>query len=249
MPNLKHKGFTLIELAIVIVIIGVLSSVIVGAQNMIENSKKTTIITELTTFKSAYEQFEDKYYSVPGDMSDAEDVWGSGNTDNGDGDGKIEDDADGNATVNRASEQEDMLAWQHLGFSDLIKGRYNGNLSASTKAEIDEDIPSGPHDGSGYTFDDRNTMTSSNLNSIAYGAYRTLHYYDNAVLAPQEAFSIDKKVDDMNPSEGQLITTNGNGGTTADCTTVGSAGDQDDTYSLSNKDKDCYIIYYFETTD
>lgn len=64
------KGFSIIELAIVIVVIGVLISIFFFARGVVETAKVNALITEITYFKNAHDSFREKYGFRPGDVPD-----------------------------------------------------------------------------------------------------------------------------------------------------------------------------------
>lgn len=234
-----RRGFTLVELAIVLVIVSLLVAGIMAGEEVLETSKRMAVISTLGKQKSAYDQFVEKYYAPPGDISDAENVWGSGNTDNGDGDGDIE----------SGASDEEYLFWQHLALAGFIDGRYPGSRS-DTDVEPGVDIPSAPYTKSGYSAFARGFKVANDTNSIAIARARSGDNIDYSVFVPKQAHSIDRKMDDANPSEGQIVSEPGydSSGYYADstCITANSAGDADDEYNLSQTEKRCYLIYYLD---
>ncbi len=62
------KGFSIIELSIVIVIIGVLISIFFFARGVVDTARVNGIISEITYFKNAQESFREKYGFRPGDV-------------------------------------------------------------------------------------------------------------------------------------------------------------------------------------
>jgi len=64
------SGFTLVELAIVLTIIGLLVGGILKGQELILNSRVTATIGQVKAVQAAVTTFEDIYHAVPGDLSD-----------------------------------------------------------------------------------------------------------------------------------------------------------------------------------
>ena len=84
----KKSGFTLVELSIVLVIIGLLIGGILVAQGLIESAKSHTYIRELEAIKFSYDEFRQRFNQKPGDFSRR--VAMLGGASDGDGDGNIE---------------------------------------------------------------------------------------------------------------------------------------------------------------
>lgn len=63
----RQRGFTLVEIAIVLVVIGVLLGAILKGQELIENSRAKNAINEVNGIRAAYNGYIDRYKRVPGD--------------------------------------------------------------------------------------------------------------------------------------------------------------------------------------
>jgi prepilin-type N-terminal cleavage/methylation domain-containing protein len=64
-----QRGFTLIEIAIVLVIIGLLLGGVLKGQEMIENGKIRNAANELNGISAAFNSYRDRYRQLPGDDS------------------------------------------------------------------------------------------------------------------------------------------------------------------------------------
>jgi prepilin-type N-terminal cleavage/methylation domain-containing protein len=72
-----HKGFTILELSIVLVIVGLLVAGVLGGQEIIKAMKVNSVISKMNEVTAAANSFKLKYDSLPGDMPDASDYWGT----------------------------------------------------------------------------------------------------------------------------------------------------------------------------
>lgn len=62
-----QRGFTLVEIAIVLVIVGLLLGAILKGQELIENSRVKNAVNEVNGIKAAYNGYLDRYKRLPGD--------------------------------------------------------------------------------------------------------------------------------------------------------------------------------------
>ncbi len=63
----KHKGFTLIEIAIVLVIIGLLLGGVLQGQQLIENSRVRKAVNDFSGISAGTFSYQDRYGKLPGD--------------------------------------------------------------------------------------------------------------------------------------------------------------------------------------
>lgn len=113
--KLKQSGFTLVEIAIVLVIIGLLLGGILKGQEMITAGQVRNMVTQSEGVTAAVFAFQDRFKSLPGDFARAtSDIPGGGATANGNGNGLID-------TVAEAGD-----AWQQLSLTNLVAGNYDG---------------------------------------------------------------------------------------------------------------------------
>ncbi len=66
-----QKGFTLVELAIVMTIIGLLIGGILKGQELMENARVTSTVAQVKSYEAAVTTFRDSFNAVPGDISNA----------------------------------------------------------------------------------------------------------------------------------------------------------------------------------
>ena len=141
----KQTGFTLVEIAIVLVIVGLLIGGVLKGQEMITNAKLKRMESDNAGIAAAMFSYQDRYLQLPGDDSsatgrfdvytDATTAGGAGFTvatgttpgeADGDGDGLIGDgddwdDLDTNNVMVAASAEASKF-WGHLRASGLVPG-------------------------------------------------------------------------------------------------------------------------------
>jgi prepilin-type N-terminal cleavage/methylation domain-containing protein len=128
MRNMKQSGFTLIEIAIVLVIIGLLLGGVLKGQELITSARVRNLISQQDGVKAAYFGFLDRYRALPGDYNNAttniQNISTATCTGNGDGNGRIE-------TTGSGTPTENILVWEHLSKSGFISGSYTCNPTES----------------------------------------------------------------------------------------------------------------------
>lgn len=108
----SQKGFTLVEIAIVLVIIGLLLGGILKGQEMITQAKIKNVIADMTGVSAAMYGYQDRYRALPGDDGKA-DRW-TGAT-KGDGNGVI-------AGKYTEASKESTYFWDHLRRAGFVSG-------------------------------------------------------------------------------------------------------------------------------
>jgi prepilin-type N-terminal cleavage/methylation domain-containing protein len=123
-----NRGFTLVEIAIVLVIVGLLIGGVLKGQEMITNAKVKRIESDNSGISAAMFSYQDRYQELPGDDPDADTRFGdySGSTNwAGDGNNVVDDVWNKNVTSTppaAADVDESLKFWAHLRASGLISG-------------------------------------------------------------------------------------------------------------------------------
>ena len=120
MNNLTNaKGFSLLELAISITIIALLVASIIVGKTIKRQVQINQLMEMVGQVNHATTRFYDIYSGIAGDLWNAQSAFGSNNTQNGDGNGLLEE-------TNSLGFNEHGLFWQHLAYAGLIKGNFDG---------------------------------------------------------------------------------------------------------------------------
>ncbi len=75
--NGKKSGFTLIELSITLVIIGLIVGGVLVGKDLIKAAEARSITKQIEQYRAAINAFKLKYNAIPGDMNNAESIWGT----------------------------------------------------------------------------------------------------------------------------------------------------------------------------
>jgi prepilin-type N-terminal cleavage/methylation domain-containing protein len=71
----NSKGFTLVEMAVVLVIIGIILGAVIKGGDLIDNAKEKQFKSEVSTLTTSYYNYLDKYGRLPGDDNNATTRW------------------------------------------------------------------------------------------------------------------------------------------------------------------------------
>lgn len=113
---LRQRGFSLVEAAVVLVIIALILGAVLQGRALIASAEYKSLKEQIGSYKGAFDTFRDRFNALPGDFAEANDRFGLSGA-NGSGNGVIDD-----GPVCGNDNDESCLAWQHLRAADLLKG-------------------------------------------------------------------------------------------------------------------------------
>ena len=120
-PQIKRRqsGFTLIEIAIVLVIIGLLLGGILKGQELITQGRIRNVANDFQSMTAAINLYQDRYRAIPGDDIGAATRWAVAGTSttSGNGNGVVAGTFD-STTIG----DESRLFWHHLRLAGLVGG-------------------------------------------------------------------------------------------------------------------------------
>ena len=229
-----EAGFTLVELAIVMIIIGLLIGGILKGQELIANAQVTATVAQIKGIDAAFSTFRDKYSVLPGDMTnganrlrDCAGLCATGVPGGALGNGRVDVPAIGTAPTAVAT-QEGLVAFIHMAAADLLSGiDLNGN------ALFGSSLPAAKM-GGGFWIGHTADGTAPGVTNMRPGHYIIFNNVVGAVAAASttgitttQAAQVDRKLDDGIPQTGDVQATG------QDCVNTGVYAEADVTANCS----------------
>jgi prepilin-type N-terminal cleavage/methylation domain-containing protein len=259
-PNATDRvsGFSLVELSIVLVILGLLTGGILTGQSLIKAAELRAVTTEFNQFQTAINTFKSKYFALPGDMANATLFWGklaaycnghvgtaqTNGTCNGNDNKLIE------APSAPSQAGELFTFWQHLALSGMIEGNYTGVAGAADESNHIPNVnsPKSKFANASWGLEDLQTAGGNHYdtnynNTIEFGSTTGTGDADNPALIPEEAWNIDKKIDDGKPARGKVIAKYWNNACAAADDGTHANNDLNASYKLSATTIECSLIF------
>jgi prepilin-type N-terminal cleavage/methylation domain-containing protein len=208
-PQTHKKGFTLIELSIVLVIIGLIVGGVLVGQDLIKAAEIRATVGQLEKYAAAVNTFRGKYNGLPGDVLNAS-TFGlissgqSSSTGFGNGNALIE----SSGSLASGGSGETAMFWRHMAQANLISESVTAlNTYSPIAITIDDTYLPLAKMGKG----NRIAVTSTaGLNYFMMSGAATVvvttgAYTGTDVLTPIEAYQIDGKLDDGLPTTGLVV--------------------------------------------
>jgi prepilin-type N-terminal cleavage/methylation domain-containing protein len=213
------RAFTLIELSIVLVILGLLAGGVLGGQSLIRAAQLRNVTKEYEAYHTAIRAFKDKYFMLPGDMNNATQFWGQAASCGGASAlATATCDGNGDGLINAGGpSKEPGSAWKQLSNAGLVEGSFNGNYPqamnppgwacastascpASKFQQIVWNLRSAALSGNSYF-----TYPEGYGNALFTGQINLASANTAKVLTVREAWNIDTKIDDGKPAAGSVV--------------------------------------------
>lgn len=210
-----QQGFTLVELAIVLVIIGLIVGGVLVGQDMIKAAEVRATVGQVEKYNTAINTFRSKYNGIPGDIAAANAInFGmqtrTGAAGHGDGNGLLE----GCSAAALVLGCETGLFWRDLSFANIVDGTFTTATDALTAVAAGSQatiFPAGKI-GRGNYF---TVFSASGLNYYQLTGITSTDaagvYTLTTALTPAEAFNMDVKIDDGAPATGIVRAMEGTG--------------------------------------
>lgn len=253
----KTRGFSLVELSIVLVILGLLVGGVLAGQSLIRAAELRSVTADLQRYQTAINTFRNKYFAMPGDMTNATAFWGSAGgtgsdntcfitnsadkrTCNGNGDGLTE------VSGTDPTYGERFRAWQQLANAGLIEGSYTG-VSESTTFDSrlpGKNMPASKLSSNGFGIAGLNAVVSGDANYFDRSYHWNilfLHGSIGSTITATEMWNIDTKLDDGKPAYGSVYTVKSTSAWGPGCATTDVVSTAE--YNMTNTAKNC-VLYF-----
>ncbi len=256
---MKH-GFSLVELSIVLVILGLLTGGILAGQSLIRAAELRSVSTEQSRWVTAANSFRDKYFALPGDFRDATKFWnlqvsGSGCTSSSGvatvnaATGSCDGSGDGIIQLGNPSETGEVFQfWRQLSLAGLVEGTYSGTAGSGGSAHtvFGTNAPKSKLGNSGWGIHSFVTYNAGDANNFAampgiyfiFGSNYTNDFPYGASMKPEEVWNIDTKIDDGMPATGKVLPH-----WRSACTISSSPTDTSATYRLNDSGNVCSLLF------
>ncbi len=125
MKKTSNAGFTLVELSIVLVIIGLIIGGVLTGRQIMQNAQITNAVNSIQAFEAQFQTYVQNYGAIPGDDANAKTRFANASFAEqiGNGDGTLSGSFD-----SAEAGDETRLLWQELRAAELVKGANSDTL-------------------------------------------------------------------------------------------------------------------------
>lgn len=259
----QKRAFSLIELSIVLIIIGLLIAGITGGASLIKSASLRSAMGEARGYNVAVNSFYVQFDSLPGDSATVVNcpgscTGGSANSIAGDANGRIEF-VNGVSPVTSAV-AENANAWAALKNAGVIDTTFttplvplqgNSNLVIQTPGG---NIPSSKIKSAGWLFDYVGTqnvviLTAATTLTTAHASAAVASATPTVVITASDALSIDTKMDDGVPNTGKVRVPTAMGAATPGTTfCYDNDATPNNTYNTSAAANTCALTFQVDIT-
>jgi len=130
----RRRGFTLVELSIVLVIIGLIIGGVLTGQQIIQNARINNAVNGIQAYQAQFQTYAQNYGAQPGDDPSALTRFPSlaldTNVANGNNDGRIGTSTSFDTSGSTGTAQESLSIWAHLRAAGLVKNQVTNSTTA-----------------------------------------------------------------------------------------------------------------------
>jgi prepilin-type N-terminal cleavage/methylation domain-containing protein len=239
--NQYNSGFTLVELSISLLIIGLIIGGITAGSSLVQQAKLRSVLSEVRNYQTAINAFKLQYGTIPGDLTNATSYWNTSNNGalatslaNGNGNGYIDN-------------NEPLTAFQMLSLAGLTSNQLgygswpNTKYGQSTLYHI-------------YNYGVWGTTLYGKSNGGGDFLQITYASSNTSCVTPADAYNIDVKMDDGVLYSGIVYTAkvDGYASMANKCTTLAtsylstassSPAITSDSYYLNDTSNSCFLFF------
>lgn len=245
----NERGFTLVELAIVLMIIGLLIGGILRGQELMENARVTATIQQSKAYDGATTTFRDAYSALPGDINAPGTRLANCNT------APCSTPGDSNSVIGApvtsktgtfsiVNTAENRTYWLHLAVARLISGVDASGSTGPTGPAWGVEYPTAKI-GGGFHIVYMDVVGPPAVSGHflvlgnAAGGGQMQEGAGVSAISPLRAAQIDRKMDDGLPQTGDVQGV----GTSQNCTGTGTPP----VYGETSETKDCNLLIHVQS--
>lgn len=265
----SRAAFSLVEISIVLVILGLLVGGVLSGRALIRAAELRKTMNYVSETRTAWVTFKDKYFALPGDMTNATTFWGrstiatdwhaTGSCPTQPGTTSATGTCNGNGDGYMGFEFEQISVWEHLKLAGIIGYAVNDQIAYNTQ-------PPGLRKGIFGVIKNNGCCAGAFLPFMSFygtampdsvparGVGLRLATYGSpfsdiigGALSPEEMWQIDTKTDDGLPASGLTYGFNGtNGSAGVWHTTCVAVSGSSYVYNLSETNTVCQGLFALE---